>query len=821
MTKKGEDVIQATLQVQALYASGRYISSSELTSIHYTIPGFWSTFAVVLDSYAGMVDLFTAKRLLKKLGKDAYRIAHNEKVVELAQSKSFEIEGRLLDRQQIEAVVVTEDAQLVMAAAGSGKTLSLLAKCKYLVEELKIPSHRILTISFTRDSAGELAERLSNLGIKVDGKTFHALGNAILGADVTPNIITQPQQHDLINRIIKEKIKSDESFARRYNDYLLNYFTMPSLPIDSRTLEELVRRNKTFKTQTLKQITLDKSVYSKDKATYRGEKVRSKEEQIIANYLFINNIAYEYEKPFPGYSGYKPDFTITKFGEPIYLEHQGVDRQGRTRQDIDAKEYRKKMEWNRNYHANGGTRLVETFSYEFQEGTVLDQLEKRLKGQGIEIVRRQESEIHKLIKDSYGFDVKKFNELLSVYLGLLKTSEMQLGDVYARVKKIQGKYQAQRTLAFLSLFEEIFTIYEASLRSSGAIDFSDMIVRAAEKLPSIPVGMVEYDYILVDEVQDLSGARYRLLKALLDRVPTSKLSTVGDDWQSIFRFAGSDLSLLEDFESRFERTTYQSVIEQTHRFNDPLLGVTTKFIKQNPGQARKNPYSSVSNETEIRVNSTASYENDAVALDGELKHLVDDLGLTDVKKQVIYLLGRYKFDVKRVLNTLDFTTQFRALNEDESEIEWTDSRSGLCLSLTFKTMHSSKGLTCDYAFILNGNGGVMGIPSERDNDPVVHMLLAHEDAYPNAEERRLFYVAMTRAKRATIILSEPGNVSPFVDELSIESYNVVANNTSPRCPKCKSGNLTLRKGPYGEFWGCSNFGYGCKYSANDEARQTN
>jgi DNA helicase-4 len=585
---------------------------------------------------------------------------------------------------------------------------------------------------------------------------------------------------------------------------------MPTLPIEADSLEQLVQANRSFQTTTLKQVSLDKNNYSNDKQTKHGEKVRSKEEQIIANFLYINSISYTYEKPYPRYSQYKPDFTITKYSEPIYLEHQGIDRSGNTRKDIDKKYYASKMQWNKQYHRDNGTRLIETYSYEFQEGTILKNLTAKLKQQGVQIIRRQEAEISELIHKTYSYDVNELNKLFIAYLGLVKTSAYSLTDIKTLLKRSKHSYHIERSRAFIALFETIYELYEATLKATGSIDFSDMIISAAENISELPAGAFEYDYILVDEVQDLSDARYKLLKALLDRVPQSKLFAVGDDWQSIFRFAGSDLTLVNDFEQKFARHTYHSTIEQTHRFNNPLLDISSSFIKKNPSQIRKSPYSTVKHLTELNVNALGSRNSDTTALASELQNLLDAYGFDTIRERTLFIIARYKKDALRLLNTYDNRMQFRQLDDDGTLYEWTDTRTGHRLQLSFMTMHSSKGQTCDHAFILNANDGARGIPALRENDPVLQLLLAHEDAYPNAEERRLFYVAITRAQYSTTLLTQSYNTSAFVTELGILQQQ--PNDPTTQCPNCLSGKLIRRESSYGPFLGCSNYGFGCNYS---------
>ncbi len=803
--KSASDALSA---LEELYTTPHYISYSELAALRQPTH---STAERLKDFYKNPTQYLRDRPARKKarlLSQESTRHSHNDHIIAQAQRQPRIIEGSALDPQQIEAVVANEDTQIVMAAAGSGKTLSLLAKCDYLVHSIGIDPTRILTISFTKASADELSARLAKMGLNVDGKTFHALGKAIVGNEL--NVVDQSGQQAILSTILNNKIKNDQQFARRYNDYMLHYFTVPTLPIDAASLEALVQSNRTFQSVTLKPVSLDKHRYSTDDPTLHGEHVRSKEEQIIANFLYINNIAYEYEKPFPGYAGYNPDFTITSYGEPIYLEHQGINRHGKTRYDIDAKYYRQKMAWQKNYHAQRNTRLIETYSYEFQEGTILRNLEAKLKAEGVEVIRRQESEIAMLIKNSYSSEVVSFNNLLVTFLGLLKTSELSLSGVRHRARAIKSNYERRRTGAFLALFEELYEEYEAALQQRHAIDFSDMIVQAADKLPLLADTLAVYDYILVDEIQDLSGARYRLLKALLDRNPRSKLFAVGDDWQAIFRFAGSDLTLIRDFETKFQRYTRHGVIEQTHRFSNPLLDITSDFIKKNPLQIQKRPFSKLSTRSSLTVNNSATLDNDASALDEELQKLINREGMEAITGRSIFLIGRYKRDVQRLLSYEDPRLEFRALDEARQTIEWTNTRTNHTLVLKFMTMHASKGLTCDHAFILNGNAGAMGIPAERENDPVIQLLLAHEENYPHAEERRLFYVAMTRAKRSTTIITTTHRPSPFVQELAISQQE--ADVMQKHCPVCHSGYLIKRTGGYGDFYGCSNYGYGCSYT---------
>jgi DNA helicase-4 len=790
----------------------RHASSRSLPKIFW-----WHMIAICLRlGLSSTRNAFRLRGVITHLSSESTRAQHNNFVISEAQTSGMLIEEKSLDAQQIEAVVASEDAQLIMAAAGSGKTLSLLAKCKYLIETVGVPAHKILTISFTKKSADELAERLDHLGLSVQAQTFHALGKRTLDNGNT-KVLSETRQKNRLKMIIDQLLDDNDAFAREYNDYMLYYFAFPIGLSELNSLKEIVAFNKSFLTQTLQSISLKKRNYSMSNPTIKGEFVRSKEEQIIANYLYVNNISYVYEQQYPGTNGkYKPDFTITQFKEPIYLEHQGIDREGRTRPDIDPEKYYQKMTWSRQCHADNGTRLVQSYSYEFTEGTVLTNLEANLKSHGIQIVRKQESEINQLIRDGYKSDITKFQELLLTFLNLYKTSDQTIETLNARVQKLSS-YQRKRASKFLDMFWKIEMAYEQHMDIESEIDFADMITLAAETLPSLPSGLMNYDYILVDEVQDLSSARYRLLKALLDRNPSAKLFAVGDDWQSIFRFAGSDATLLRDFEKKFERVTRHSVIEQTHRFNNPLLSLSSGFVQKNPQQKRKTLRSSANHFTPLTLNDSATSDSDCWALDEEIKKLADQYG-DALANQSIIVMARYNYDIERLealtdkLDWLSATASSPFLLQDKKNgvICWRDKRTGNTTEIKFITMHKAKGLTCNYAYIINANGGMRGMPSERSDDPVIKLLLAHSDSYPNAEERRLFYVALTRATQMTTVIATRGNVSPFVEEIMPQSESSIQH-----CPRCASGVISFKTGMYGEFTACSNFQFGCTYTPRD------
>jgi DNA helicase-4 len=150
--------------------------------------------------------------------------------------------------------------------------------------------------------------------------------------------------------------------------------------------------------------------------------------------------------------------------------------------------------------------------------------------------------------------------------------------------------------------------------------------------------------------------------------------------------------------------------------------------------------------------------------------------------------------------------------EGNVELNWKIDGTKRTIAVPFCSMHKSKGITRDIVIVINLNAGMLGMPATRADEPVMATMLAEIDPYPLAEERRLFYVAITRAKEKTIIVADARQISRFVYEISPE-----LKGTDVRiCPKCRSGILIekTRKRDGKKFYSCSNYASGCKYVTN-------
>jgi DNA helicase-4 len=267
---------------------------------------------------------------------------------------------------------------------------------------------------------------------------------------------------------------------------------------------------------------------------------------------------------------------------------------------------------------------------------------------------------------------------------------------------------------------------------------------------------------------------------------------VGDDWQGINRFAGSDISVMTEFDAEFPNST-RLTLNTTFRCPQTLCDVSSKFIQANPVQIRKivrttNPLA----KTPLLAFSFDAIESISGFVGNQLAELasyVRDGRLEPMKgrRVSVMVLGRYWSD-------------------QPPQLEQWHSQFSDVLDVVFKTAHGSKGLEAEYVFVLNVIEGTKGFPSQIQDDPVLQLAMPAPDLFPFAEERRLFYVAMTRARKQVRFFTSNGNPSRFLVELVANKDLVIEAGEGEMpapCPKCMTGVLVRRIGPFGEFESCS------------------
>lgn len=698
------------------------------------------------------------------------------------------VENKILDNSQMNSIVREYKNQLVIAGAGSGKTTTILGKVKYLLNVCNVKPEEILILSFTKDSSLEVKERIKRETNKdITTYTFHKLGLEIIKKSMNKNVDVYDKN---LSEFVKEKLKEllkDSEYVDKFIHFLVNVRFQTKDEFEFNTLDEY---NEYLKDNPLK--------------TLKGDTVKSFGELQIANYLYINGIDYEYEASYKfdtstiDYRQYYPDFYLPKYG--IYIEYFGIDENGEVAPYITSKsdkspseEYNEGIYWKRKTHQLNKTIMIETFYYENKSGILLKKLEKELIKYNVKFNRKTQEEILTEINDNNNKLISEISNTFSTIINLIKSNNYTIDEITDIIKHNPNEYS---NMFILNLILPIYNSYNKFLNENNMIDFNDMINLASECINENKF-VHNYNYVIVDEYQDISKSRYNLLLSLRNQ-KDYKLFCVGDDWQSIYRFTGSDIGLITKFEE-YWGYTYLTKIEKTYRFKSGLAAITSEFITKNPNQIRKKVISDLDNTFPLDMIETVR-ENYAI-------NILEEKLLYVEKNSKIFLIGRYKFDIQ----ILDNNDNFKCIYDSNNGYYKVIYMKRKDLNIIFLTAHKSKGLEADYVVILNNKDIGMGFPSKISDLSIINLLLEKSDNYPYSEERRLFYVAMTRARKEVIFLTLKNNKSCFIKELE-NKYCYKIKEKVYECPKC-GGRLIPKNGVNGEFTSCTNYPR-CKYTRN-------
>ena len=651
-----------------------------------------------------------------------------------------------MDEQQRRSIVSEEDNCLVVSSAGSGKTSSIVGKVKYLIEIKKVDPARILLISYTNKAAAELTERMGIDGLR--GYTFHKLAVDLIGRQTGQKPSICDNTDALFVKIYRELL-ADSQFRKHAVEYFVDYQANEA-DWEKRKNErrQQLSRQKDMRLKALLPDMDGKQIY-----------VRSEQEQKICFVLSSLGVQFRYEEPYEYpvadamHSQYKPDFSIhfERDGKPqrLYLEHFGVDERGLVPawfaqdRNISYEEanriYNDGITWKRAVHEKFGTKLIETSSADFYRSDIKETLKQLLLDAGVTLHERTDVELYSMVLPEGSKQEKAFIRLIATFVTLLKSSCRSLSEVQNQADEAEDQHSE---FVIKNIFRPVYERYSEALHRSGQIDFTDAILQATELCRiSHPVS---YDYIIVDEFQDISVDRYNFLKTLREGDPPAKLYCVGDDWQSIYRFSGSDMALFNNFAAFFGPTEI-SKIETTYRFGEPLVGLSAQFIQRNTAQIRKN-IRPLNEQVKTELSFQAYDRKDYCITIGRLVASIP-------ADKSVFLLGRYSFD--------DYYLSFmyKSVKEGNRFYYVIGDR-----KIEFLTVHKSKGLEADYVILLQCNKDTYGFPSRVSDDPALQYVLTASDNFPYGEERRLFYVAITRAKVKTWVLYDTRFPSVFVDE---------------------------------------------------------
>lgn len=738
-----------------------------------------------------------------------------------------------LDDEQRVVVLSDEDYTLVIAGAGAGKTTTIEAKVKYLIDKKNIDPNKILIVSFTRKATKELQDRCNKLGLPVNISTFHSIANTIIANNEEGhhNIATGDKMFSSIKEFLKNDV-NDEVFIKKILLFFASYLQVPMEEENIALLFNELNRNDctTLKSDVSNIIEKYNEDQIKQKRTINNEKVRSIEECRIANFLFINGIDYEYEPVYQyGFDDttkpYCPDFIIKQYDKVIYLEHFGISEDGKNNRfsEEELNNYKKHINDKVLLHRKHKTKLIYTFS-KYKDGRdLLTHLKEELVKAGISFEQKNNKEIYNaILKNAEDKYLNKFIQLVCVFISRFKTNNFTT----SKFDEWKISLTDERTKLFVNICYQCYLAYMTELKNSNSIDFEDMINNATNALDKMINNgeKLPYDYIFVDEYQDISMQRFDLCEKL-SKCSNAKIIAVGDDWQSIFRFSGAKIELFTRYE---ELMGYANVLKitNTYRNSQELIDIAGGFVMKNNDQIKKSLHSNKSlNYPVVLMSYDDSLErNDknegpmkrmANAIEKSLDAIVKQNG----ENQKILFIGRYGFEGY----LLEKFTDLFAYNNNNLK-----SKKYPKLQITYLTAHSSKGLGYDNVIIINGKDAVLGFPSKIVDDPVMKLVIKDDDSYEFAEERRLFYVALTRTKNRVFIITPKYKPSPFILEIKNKFKDVLleGEELEPikeisnilKCPCCGyplqkryNKNLNFSK----SLWICSNDPEVCGFITND------
>lgn len=724
-----------------------------------------------------------------------------------------------IDKDQRLAIIRDDKHNLVVAGAGSGKTLVLTARIAYLIRRKdKIEPEKILALAFNRNARDEIEERLrKDYGLNVKIKTFHSVGWNILREEMNkkPNLLFDGNETDqdlLIKDIFKNLLTEKE-----YQDILIKYLAYhPEQQVKEESFEQKEEYYRYMR--------------NKKYSTLNNIEVKSIGERDIANFLFLYNIEFKYE-PLVGWvdeseedKEYHPDFYLPD--HEIYIEHWGLNDKCEVAPwfTISNQEYLENRKWKLEQFEKHQEVLVETWDYERNQGVLISNLQKNLKTIKPEI-EFNPIPYEELVEKVFNFKEQR-NEISNLIVSFIRIAKSNYLKPEKIERRLNSKKYTQKQVIFGKLALEVYKRYQKFLEREDKIDYNDMINKAVKIVKKNPKKYLnKYDHILIDEFQDISYQRMKLIQRFVNKNSNTKLFCVGDDWQSIYQFTGSDVRFFVDFKEYFPNPEI-TILKKNYRSSKKIVDMSNDLIANNKKQIKKIAYSVKGAAQEpIFIELAEKFSYPSRIQVSNYYNLIETLLSNGVKPSEIMVLSRFNKPLKEL-------KQYCGANEIPTEY-----KAG---GIKFYSAHRSKGTECTHVIIMNANSGLYGFPCEIQDSSVMELAKRFVTENFFEEERRLFYVALTRSKKFLYIYSVEDQNSMFLNEINpylmniyidtaerwhqgvsefISNYVKGINLEIPMiCPRC--GRLLVEKeGTYGRFLGCTGFSAtDCRYTYNLESR---
>ena len=762
----------------------------------------------------------------------------NEKILDDEIKENPEFFKDISDQNKKRAIVIDEKNVKVNAGAGTGKTFTIQNKVNYLIEKRGVSPKKILCLCYTSAGAEDLNKKVNknrDEENQVEACTFHEFCRRVARkCGIFKGKTNRKLLRDVIINYSME-LDDDEKLTKLI-DYFSYYINSPADRGDINTYEELLDYENERDLKTLRK----KFYESGANYTMKGETVDSIGELIIANYLFRHNIDYVYGQEYKSplvftvqsflYSGnsfslispelqkewlnkfiskyqwetYVPDFYLPE--NDIYLEHFGIGHSDNEK--WLGKDYEPQIQRKIKYHELHQTKLIKTYYCYLEDGILEEKLEEILRVNEVTIGQKDPKEILDVLrKTNKAEDFDNFNKLIESFINIFEAQNKEKNqfNVFRKINETESDgYKKNRQKLFLDIVSDIYDIYYGS-NEGERIDNNREVSLALELIQTKKYSG-DYDYILIDEYQDINPIRSLLLQSLQE-ITNANFFVVGDDWQSIYKFTGSDLSLFLDIDRYFPNSELIK-LEENRRNHERLIEISSDFIMRNEKQEKKKLKSIKPNELNPNPIKIVKYSvnpkrNKVLKLYSIIIRLIHKNPKKD--KTRILLLGRNNNDIKEFTNNNSIFQSFSYTNKIKCLIR--------PLDITFMTIHKSKGLQFDEVIVLNFKDELNGFPNKIEDDSILDFLKDKEQC-PYAEERRLLYVALTRTFNNVYLLAPVQEESIFIDEL-VEKYKIkrsgiiinknldqnfykhISNGpfdckkTGIPCPNCEDGKITV------------------------------
>ena len=658
-----------------------------------------------------------------------------------------------LTEQQQRAVIRNGIYNQVIAAAGTGKTLTLTTRVAYLVQKQGVDPERILVVAYTNEAAAEMKERLSeHFGItEVEVRTVHSFGFKLI-RQAKSTYAESVDEHEIINFVDREIRKAREAdsseFLTHFYQFLVHFDDVYYDEEDFKTRKEYVETRA-----------------EQEYVTLRGTEVKSRAEKLIADFLHIHQVEYRYEDraswadSASDKAGYTPDFYLPDYD--IYIEHWGIDESGSVAPwfSQSSEEYRTTMEWKREQFSDVEYNLVETYEFEHEAGQLKQVLHHRLSCHDVELDRMSFEE---LVDTTFEYNEREkwIKRRFEKFMTNAKRFDVTADEIEENLNQ-----DNPRQYHFGQCGLHLLKQYIPYLVSNSLVDFTDMVQEAVELVQEHPDRYKQqYEHLLVDEFQDIGKGKLEIIRELTGE-DGAKLFAVGDDWQSIFSFQGAVIDFFIDFEEYFGKPVRTDL---TVNFRSPaqIIAAGNAIIENNSEQLKKTVQPTVDQDSVPRIHPIRGYRfYDYVRRVRQYTvALIQEYCQKGTDPTEVMVLCRYDGAVP-YLDKIKEGLESQQIPYIGQSDRYPGPNGNADDGVSVYSLYQAKGREAERVILVHAAEGQFGFPPDgRENEllePVQPISIGGLE-----EERRAFYVAVTRSERTLDILTRGGKESRFIDEIN-------------------------------------------------------